>query len=179
MKKIDDMSITELKTFMIDKNITIINASGYEGRQLLIDVINKSKVKTIVNHKNINSYPSRSWIKSNIDFDSITKISSEHINMEFYKLERDIKVGVKYEYFRYSVKDDVWCGGIYYDPNKVGTHMWFNKKNELDPNETDEKKISEFNIKAKQYDYLIEQLNVIRKVISDNTIYIITDVDFI
>ncbi len=179
MKKIDDMTITELKTFMSDKDINIINASDYERRELLIEVINKSKVKIIIDHvnkKNIISFPSKSWMKSNIDFDTITKIPSKHLNMEFYKLERDIKVGVKYEYFRYSIKDDVWCCGIYYDPNKIDAHMWFNKKNKLDVNETDEKKIKEFNKKVEQYDYLIKQLNVVRKVflrISDDTIHII------
>src|SRR5204863_2345753 len=92
MKKIDDMTITELKTFMYDKNITILNASGYERRELLIEIINKSIIKTIVNKKIIDDFPPRLWLKSNIDFDSVTKISSEHLNMEFYKLERDIKV---------------------------------------------------------------------------------------
>lgn len=177
MKTVDNMSLVELKTFMLDKKITIINASDYERKGLLVDIINKSVTKHIVDHikkkKDIVSFTSKLWMKSNIDFDTVTKIPSEHPNMEYYKLERDIKVGVKHEYFRYSVEDETWCGGIYYDPNKIDAHMWFVKPLELDVNEMNEKKIKEFNDKVKQYDYLIEQLNVIRKVISDDTIHII------
>lgn len=173
MEKIDDMSITELKKLMCDNNIKIINASGYETKDLLIEVINKSIVITIVDKKKISNYQPKLWMVNNLDFDTITKVPSEHLNMEFYKLERDIQVGVKYEYFRYSIKDDVWCGGIYYDPNKIDTHMWFNKKTELDPNEKDEKKIKEFNLNVQKYDYLIEQLNIIRKEIVNDSLYII------
>jgi hypothetical protein len=132
-----NMSFTELKKFMLDRKISIINSSNFERKGLLIKIIFDSITKTILNSLDNTKlklklkedlFTPKFWMKSDIDFDTITLVISEHPGFEFYKLERNITVGVKHMYFRYCIENKEWNGGIYYDPNKVADHMWFNPK---------------------------------------------------